>query len=168
MSNDFFEVPRGETLEDKRARYRDMIVGDIPGFIDEHCGRYPVIWFDLKATHRVPFCCKELSYTDSPFPLFNHQDIRARDEARFHRDLSDVLHSLLRRFPEIDEDVRKKVEKEEAKKEVGKKADEEVDKKTEAANRIRLLSGLKAELDEKRELMKTKITTCTGILKSLV
>ncbi|KAJ1675253.1 hypothetical protein EV182_001630, partial [Spiromyces aspiralis] len=49
MSEDFFEVPRGETLEDKQARYRDMMVGADPGFIDEHCGRYPVIRLDLKA-----------------------------------------------------------------------------------------------------------------------
>ncbi|KAJ1672911.1 hypothetical protein EV182_006246, partial [Spiromyces aspiralis] len=117
--------------------------------------------------HRVPFCCKELSYTDCP-SLFNHQDVRSPDVEGFHEYLSDVLDDLLWRFPEIDEDIRKKVEKEEAKKEVGKKADEEVDKKTKTANRIRLLSDLKAELDEKRELMETDITTCTGILKSLV
>ncbi|KAJ1675348.1 hypothetical protein EV182_001451 [Spiromyces aspiralis] len=140
MTEDFFEVPRGETLEEKKARYRDMMVGAIPGFIDEHCGRYP--------------------------------DVRARDEAGFHRNLFDVLDRLLECFPEIDEDVRKKVEKEEAdkkaKKEVGKKDGEEIDEKTEADNRIRLLSKLKERLHKKMEFMETDITSCIGILKSLV
>ncbi|KAJ1673353.1 hypothetical protein EV182_005404, partial [Spiromyces aspiralis] len=49
MAEDFFEVPRGETLEDKQARYRDMMVSAIPGFIDEHCGRYPGVWFPDEA-----------------------------------------------------------------------------------------------------------------------
>ncbi|KAJ1677739.1 hypothetical protein EV182_005536, partial [Spiromyces aspiralis] len=84
MSEDFFEVPRGETLDEKKARYRDMKIGDIPGFIDEHCGR---------------------------------------------------------RLPEID-------------------------KKVKESNKV--LSALKAEFDEKSKLMKTDITSCTGILKSLV
>ncbi|KAJ1676077.1 hypothetical protein EV182_008933, partial [Spiromyces aspiralis] len=108
-------------------------------------------------------------------------DVRSPDVEGFHEKLIDVLMDLLRRFPEIDGDVRKKVKKEEAdkkakkeeadkkaKKEVGKKDDEEVDEKTEVDNRIRLLSDLKAVLDERRTLMKTKILSCTMLLKSLV
>ncbi|KAJ1674100.1 hypothetical protein EV182_003967, partial [Spiromyces aspiralis] len=103
-------------------------------------------------------------------------DVQSPDEAGFHKRLFDVLKRLLRCFPEIDEDVSKKVEKEEAdkkakkeaKKEVGKKDDEEVDEKTEAANRILLLSDLKESLDERRTLMKTDITDCTMLLMSLV
>ncbi|KAJ1672452.1 hypothetical protein EV182_007143, partial [Spiromyces aspiralis] len=138
MFEDFFGIPRGETLEDKRARYRKLEIGADPEFIKEHCGRYP--------------------------------DVLSPDVEGFHEDLSDVLKRLLRRFPEINEDVRKKVEKEEADKKakkvvekvVGKKDDEEVDEKTKkeadkkakkeankkakAAERIRLLSDLKREL----------------------
>ncbi|KAJ1675387.1 hypothetical protein EV182_001365, partial [Spiromyces aspiralis] len=140
MFEDFFGVPRGETLKEKKARYRDMMVGAIPGFIDKHCGQYPVIRLDLKAN------------------------------------LSDVLDRLLMRFPEIDGDVRKKVKKEEVdkkvkkevEKEVGKKDDEGVIEKTEADNRIRLLSKLKERLDKKRKLMETKITSCIKVLMSLV
>ncbi|KAJ1673137.1 hypothetical protein EV182_005813, partial [Spiromyces aspiralis] len=115
MSEDFFEVPRGETRKKKQARYRDMMVGAIPGFIDEHCGRYP--------------------------------DVRARDVEGFHVYLSDVLKELLRSFPEIDVDFSKKYKSE---------------------NRIRIMSDLQEELHEKRKLMKTKITSCTTILTSLV
>ncbi|KAJ1675906.1 hypothetical protein EV182_000352, partial [Spiromyces aspiralis] len=143
MSEDFFGVPRGETLKKKQARYRKMDIGADPKFIKKHCGQYPVIKLDLKASDALP-----------PWHIAD----------------------LLRRFPEIDEDVGKKVEKDEAdkkakkkaKNEVGKKDDEEVDEKTEAANRIRLLSDLKESLDEKRTLMKTKVNSCTMLLKSLV
>ncbi|KAJ1675388.1 hypothetical protein EV182_001366 [Spiromyces aspiralis] len=144
MFEDFFGVPRGETLEEKKARYKDTIVGTIPGFIDKHCGQYP--------------------------------DVQSPDKAGFHRKLFDVLKRLLRCFPEIDEDVRKKVGKEEAdrkakkevEKEVGKKDDEEVDEKTKADNRIRLLSDLKDELDWDRTHMRTDILSCIKLLMSLV
>ncbi|KAJ1678587.1 hypothetical protein EV182_003750, partial [Spiromyces aspiralis] len=99
MAEDFFGVPRNETLEDKQARYRDMMVGAIPGFIDEHCGRYPVIRLDLKANR------------------------------------------LLWRFPETQEGLD--------------------------ASKWGLLS-LKERLNREWPYMKTDITTCTGILKSLV
>ncbi|KAJ1676955.1 hypothetical protein EV182_007177, partial [Spiromyces aspiralis] len=49
MFEDFFEVPKGETIEEKKARYMKMEIGAVPGFIDAHCGRYPVIRLDLKA-----------------------------------------------------------------------------------------------------------------------
>ncbi|KAJ1670956.1 hypothetical protein EV182_007899, partial [Spiromyces aspiralis] len=124
MAEDFFGIPRGETLEEKKARYRDTI------------------------------------------------DVRAPNDACFHRDLFDVLDRLLERFPEIDEDVGKKVEKEEAdrkaKKEVGKKDDEEVDEKAKAANRIRLLTKRKERLDWDRTLMRTDIISCIKLLMSLV
>ncbi|KAJ1675676.1 hypothetical protein EV182_000802 [Spiromyces aspiralis] len=51
MSEDFFEVPRGETLEEKKARYRDMMVGADSEFIKKHCGQYLVIRLDLKANN---------------------------------------------------------------------------------------------------------------------
>ncbi|KAJ1674739.1 hypothetical protein EV182_002663 [Spiromyces aspiralis] len=111
MSEDFFGVPRGETRKKKQARYREMIVGADPKFIDEHCGRYPVIRLDLKAN------------------------------------LFEVLYRLLMRFPEIDVDFSKKYKSE---------------------NRIRIMSDLQEELHEKRKLMKTKITSCTKVLTSLV
>ncbi|KAJ1680076.1 hypothetical protein EV182_000735 [Spiromyces aspiralis] len=53
MSEDFFGVPRGETLEDKQARYRKMEIGADPKFIKKHCGRYPVIKLDLKASDKL-------------------------------------------------------------------------------------------------------------------
>ncbi|KAJ1674818.1 hypothetical protein EV182_002500, partial [Spiromyces aspiralis] len=144
MSEDFFGVPRGETLEKKKARYRDMMVGADPEFIKKHCGRYPDVW--------------------SP------------DVEGFHKKLIDVLMDLLECFPEIDEDVHKKVKKEEAdkkakkevEKEVGKKDDEEVDEKTEAANRIRLLTKRKERLDWDRTHMRTDILSCIKLLMSLV
>ncbi|KAJ1674385.1 hypothetical protein EV182_003382, partial [Spiromyces aspiralis] len=140
MFEDFFGVPRGETLEEKKARYKDMKIGADPEFIKKRCGQYPVIRLDLKAN------------------------------------LFDVLDDLLERFPEIDEDVRKKVEKEEAdkkakkeaEKEVGKKDGEEIDEKTEAANRIRLLTKRKERLDWNRTHMRTDVTSCIKLLKSLV
>ncbi|KAJ1676966.1 hypothetical protein EV182_007159, partial [Spiromyces aspiralis] len=76
MFEDFFGVPRGETLEKKKARYKDMKIGADPEFIDAHCGRYP--------------------------------DVRSPDVEGFHEKLIDVLKDLLRCFPEINDDVRKK------------------------------------------------------------
>ncbi|KAJ1679909.1 hypothetical protein EV182_001073, partial [Spiromyces aspiralis] len=104
MSNDFFEVPRGETLEDKQVRYRDTMVGAIPGFIDKYCGRYPVIRLDLKESDALP---------------------------SWH-----IAH-----FLEIQGEIDASEER---------------------------LSALKRELCEKRKLIDTDITSCTGILKSLV
>ncbi|KAJ1669450.1 hypothetical protein EV182_008755, partial [Spiromyces aspiralis] len=51
------------------------------------------------------------------------------------------------RFPEIDVDFSKKYKSE---------------------NRIRIMSDLQEELHKKWKLMETDITSCTGILKSLV
>ncbi|KAJ1678352.1 hypothetical protein EV182_004226, partial [Spiromyces aspiralis] len=128
MFEDFFEVPKGETLEEKQDRYRKLEIGADPEFIKEHCGRYPVIKLDLKAN------------------------------------LFDILDHLLECFPEIDEDVRKKVKKEEA----DKKAKMEADEKAEAAKRIRLLTKWKKSLHKKMKLMETDITSCIKVLMSLV
>ncbi|KAJ1678597.1 hypothetical protein EV182_003728, partial [Spiromyces aspiralis] len=49
MFEDFFGIPRGETLEEKKARYMKLEIGTDPEFIDAKCGRYPVIRLDLKA-----------------------------------------------------------------------------------------------------------------------
>ncbi|KAJ1676541.1 hypothetical protein EV182_007995, partial [Spiromyces aspiralis] len=96
MFEDFFGIPRDETLEEKKARYKDMKIGADPEFIDAHCGRYPIIRLDLKATILIVF------------PFFNHQDVRSPDVEDFHEKLFDVLKDLLERFPEINDDVRKK------------------------------------------------------------
>ncbi|KAJ1677780.1 hypothetical protein EV182_005451, partial [Spiromyces aspiralis] len=53
MFEDFFGVPRGETLEEKKARYKDMKIGADPEFIKKHCGQHPVIRLDLKASFHI-------------------------------------------------------------------------------------------------------------------
>ncbi|KAJ1677679.1 hypothetical protein EV182_005659, partial [Spiromyces aspiralis] len=54
MAEDFFGVPRGETLEENKARYMKLEIGADPEFIKKHCGQYPVIRLDLKASDALP------------------------------------------------------------------------------------------------------------------
>ncbi|KAJ1677114.1 hypothetical protein EV182_006850, partial [Spiromyces aspiralis] len=110
MFEDFFGVPRGETLEKKKARYKDTVVGADPEFIKEDCGRYPDVRSpDVEDFHEKLF--DVLMDLLERFPEIN-EDVRKKVEK---------------------EEADKKAKKE-AKKEVGKKDDEEVDEKTEAAN----------------------------------
>ncbi|KAJ1673698.1 hypothetical protein EV182_004732, partial [Spiromyces aspiralis] len=98
MFEDFFGVPRGETPEEKKDRYKKMEIGADPKFIDAHCGQYPDVQSpDVEGFHRDLF--KRLDKLLRRFP-----EIRKKVDAS-EEELSHLQAVLNREWTLMETDI---------------------------------------------------------------